>query len=123
MALYTSYFANWRNFPEGAKIIGITQYPPPGWTTSKQNWKGLAPSIELLSQYKNKQINETKFKSQYLNELETKYGNKKQDMINYFRDLSQEKDIVLCCYEKKGDFCHRHILREWLQNDIEINEL
>ncbi len=46
--VYTSYFANWRNFPEGAKVIGITQHPPKGWNTTKQNWVGLAPSPELL---------------------------------------------------------------------------
>lgn len=121
--IYTSYFSNWRNFPEGAKVVGITQYPPKGWDTTKQNWTGLAPSPELLQQFKNHQINEAVFKFQYLEELEKKYGNKKQDIVNYLKHISQEHDLVLCCYEKKGDFCHRHILREWLEDSIEIAEL
>jgi len=33
------------------------------------------------------------------------------------------KDIVLCCYEKTGEFCHRHVLAELLKNYFEVEEL
>ena len=45
-------------------------------------------------------------------------------------DLTPEELIaifdkrILLCYEKSSDFCHRHILREWLiGKSILINEL
>ena len=28
--------------------------------------------------------------------------------------LSEGKDAVLICYEKPDEFCHRHLLAEWL---------
>ena len=38
--------------------------------------------------------------------------------------LSGGKDDALCCYEKPGDFCHRHILAKWITENtgIEITE-
>ena len=38
--------------------------------------------------------------------------------------LSGGKDVALCCYEKPGDFCHRHILAKWITENtgIEITE-
>lgn len=89
----------------------------------QQNWKGLAPSAKLLQQYKDKQINEANFKTTYLNELENKYGERKQDMVNYLKDISQEQDVILCCYEKTGNFCHRYILADWLRPELNIIEL
>ena len=33
-------------------------------------------------------------------------------------------DAILCCYEKSGEFCHRHMAAAWLQDElgIEISE-
>lgn len=33
--------------------------------------------------------------------------------------VAKDRDIVLCCYEKPDEFCHRHILAEWLGKDVE----
>jgi len=33
------------------------------------------------------------------------------------------KDIALICYEKPSDFCHRHLVAEWLkQNGFQCEE-
>ena len=65
--IYTSYFGNKNNFPEGACVIGITKFPPSGL---QENWDALAPSSELLMQYKNKEIDEFVFKVKFLEQLE-----------------------------------------------------
>lgn len=31
---------------------------------------------------------------------------------------SFDKDVVLLCYEKPGDFCHRHIVADWLEENL-----
>ena len=34
-----------------------------------------------------------------------------------------ENDIALICYEKPSDFCHRHLVAEWLnQNGFKCEE-
>ena len=39
------------------------------------------------------------------------------DARSFIQDLeraSRGRDVALCCFEKPGDFCHRHILAKWL---------
>lgn len=45
-------------------------------------------------------------------------------VIEQIKSLSGGQDAALCCYEKPGDFCHRHILAKWLTENtgIEITE-
>lgn len=39
--------------------------------------------------------------------------------------LSKGKDVVLLCHEKQGDFCHRRLVAQWLERElnIEVKEL
>lgn len=32
-------------------------------------------------------------------------------------ELSNGSDIALICYEKSEDFCHRHLVVDWLNNN------
>ena len=120
--IYTSYFANWHNFPKDSIIISITRYPPKGWKNLEL--QSLAPSATLLQDWKNGSIDEYIFKQRYIMQLE-KDSNLRPRAIALLKGLIQEhnKDIVLCCYEKSDDFCHRHILAEWLAPEVQINEL
>ena len=115
MAIYTSYFGNYRNFPKEAIVIGVTRKPLKG----VKNWLILAPSEKIFSEFKTGKITEHAYKNQYL-----KYLNSlnKEEIINILKEAEQKyNNVILCCYEKKQDFCHRHILAEWL--DINIKEL
>lgn len=114
--IYTSYFGNKNNFPENAYVIGITKFPPFGL---QENWDVLAPSSELLMQYKNKEIDKFIFKVKFLEQLEYVDKNYIIELLKFTE--SHWGNVVLCCYEKKEDFCHRHIIAEWL--DIGIEEL
>ena len=117
MAIYTSYFANWRKFPEGAYTLGVTRHPPKG----VDNWVFVSPSDELLRDYKAGRISEHIYSRRYMKELS--YQNR-EGTIAFLRDLEHKYgNVVLCCYEKKGDFCHRQLLAEWLKPELEINEL
>ena len=43
-----------------------------------------------------------------------------QDVYNKLYELSVGKDCVLLCYEKSDDFCHRHIVAKWLEDNLGI---
>ena len=60
MKIYTSYFANWRNIPGEAVAIGVTRFKPSYWQGA--NLESLAPSEELLREYRNRNIDEFMFK-------------------------------------------------------------
>ena len=40
-----------------------------------------------------------------------------QEILGEILNLS-EGDIALVCYEKPGDFCHRHLVASWLPYEI-----
>lgn len=39
-------------------------------------------------------------------------------------EISQGRDVALLCYEKPTDFCHRHLLAEWIEKEtgVEVKE-
>lgn len=67
MKIYTSYFGNWRNFPKNSLAVAITRFPPKSWQNLVLEF--LAPSADLLMDYKNHHIDEFMFKVRYLDEL------------------------------------------------------
>ena len=115
MKIYTSYFGNRRNFGDLVPI-SIALYPPAGYLGKEL--KALAPTGKIL-RYKDNE------------EIYTELFNKKMEdfsaekVFKYIEDISGGKDVVLLCYEKPPEFCHRHLVAEWLEKElgIEVKEL
>lgn len=42
------------------------------------------------------------------------------EVVEQIKSLSEGKDVALCCYEKPSDFCHRHMLAEWITQNTSI---
>ena len=79
----------------------------------------LAPQEDLLWKFKNKQIDEFVFEVKYRKQLESLDKKIWVDALTKLDEIYN--NVVLCCYEKKDDFCHRHILADWL--NINIKEI
>ena len=47
-----------------------------------------------------------------------------EDVVKTIEFLSGGKDAALLCYEKPGDFCHRHLLSQWMteQSGLVVEE-
>lgn len=107
--IYTSsYFSLPKNF-KGVKIqISNTK---PNWFEVDYVLKPLFPTWDMINSVK--QTNETeKFKKEYLAMI-SKYDPKA--LRRYLESLGE--DVVLLCWETKN-FCHRHILAEYLGKDV-----
>ena len=111
----TSYFANRKNFPDGV-ICGVCRYPPQGLEI---NFDQLAPSADLLKRLKDKEIDEFVFEYEYKKYLNSLSKKNWRYLLQTMERL--HNNVILCCYEKTGDFCHRHILADWL--DLNIKEI
>lgn len=112
--ILTSYFSNWRKFPENTKIISVSRFPPK-WAKFDEQLNELAPSSNLLMRYKNNEINEEDYEREYLIQL---------SQLNVFDIAAKIQGSVLLCFEKSGEFCHRNLIRKWLkENGIESEEL
>ena len=116
---YTSYFSNYRKFPENAKLFSIAQYTPKTKTPIEPLIE-LAPSKQLLHAMKDGLISEEQFTQEYVKQL-----NKLCKLPNLLSYCSQYDIVVFLCYEKPSDFCHRHILADYLKThyNIELQEI
>lgn len=120
--IWTSYFGQMKNFPKDFVPIGIC-----GGLPNYYNglwYKSLAPRLNFFLEWKKNKDNN--YYIDNFNELVLK--NKNADkVINDLITLANNADnIVLLCYEKPTDFCHRHLVADWINKNntlgIEIKE-
>ena len=110
--IYTSYFAKLRKIPSNIISIAICAKSP-DWYKGLE-YKKLAPKYDFFMKWKKNHDNNYYIKcfyEQVLSNLDPK------DLVAYLYQLSDGKDIVLICYEKPGDFCHRHLVADWLNKN------
>lgn len=121
--IYTSYFAKLRSLPENIVPVSICGKTP-DWYTGLQ-YKKLAPKYDFFMEWKQNHDNDYYikcFQEQVLNKL---------NATDVILDLSRlcegfnvgEDNIALICYEKPTDFCHRHLVADWLnRNGVRCEE-
>ena len=116
MKLYTSYFANAKALAKAnIMVIGIALYPP-RWYNGP-SLKEVAPTYSILKMTHSDEEYTRRYRTEILARMNI------QDFLNQVRQLSNGRDVALCCYEKPGEFCHRNLLAEHLRaNGVEIEE-
>lgn len=129
MILYTTYFAQLRNLPENIIPISICSKAP-DWYKGLQ-YKKLAPKYDFFMEWKKNHDNDYYikcFNEQVLsNFIPSQVYEELCDIAQDFVESLPEEDIrkqlhkmgdpyyvALICYEKPEDFCHRHLVADWL---------
>ena len=82
----------------------------PDWYIGRQ-MKKFAPRLWFYEKYKNKVITASDYVIFYRNEVLSRFSMK--DVFEEFKGVAQAfkaSGIVLLCYEKPEEFCHRHLL-------------
>ena len=110
MEIYTSYFGNVRKLNEAGVIpigisLGRNKY------VQCQYLSYLAPRRYMLDD----KWSDEEYIKMYREDVLSKVS---IDVLREdIRRLSENctKDVALLCYEKPGDFCHRHIFAEWMK--------
>lgn len=114
--VYTSYFGNMRNLPKDRTcFIAISQTVPKGIKVN-EHWKELAPSYDILNEYKaagDIELFTKRYNAEVLN-ISTK-----EKMYFYTKallDLATKypNGVFLLCYEKPSEFCHRHLFARYI---------
>lgn len=111
MKLYTSNYA--RNGKHmNAVAISIR---PPHWYKGK-SYLALAPTWDIVLGVKNKTITQDEYTEAY-NKILSKLN--PQAVANELGD-----GAIMLCYESPNDFCHRHLVSEWMRKaGIDVREL
>ena len=130
--IYTSYFAKLKSLPDNIVPVSICGKAP-DWYKGLQ-YKKLAPKYDFFMKWKENHDNDYYikcFNEQVLNKLNAEQVVKELDnlllnktlALDYDGDLKEVPRIALICYEKPSDFCHRHLVADWLnKNGVECKE-
>lgn len=109
--IYTSYFAKINKLPDTIVPVSISAKTPSGYKGLQ--YKQLAPKYDFFMQWKQTHDNDYYikcFNEQVLSPLTAEQVLKEISAL--VGDLN--KEVCLVCYEKPEDFCHRHLVAEWL---------
>lgn len=101
--IYTSYFAGYR----GTKGVAVCLYKPQWW--KGEQFLDLAPTERILKWW-NESPKDEKTKRIY----RKLYCRDVLEHLNVHDVARALEGKVLLCYEKPDEFCHRHIIAEWL---------
>jgi uncharacterized protein YeaO (DUF488 family) len=119
--IYTSYFGNHRNFPVGCFTISVARFLSSNIKVDLEATV-IAPSSTTLFRYKHKEITQEQYKKIYLKQLSDDRGQLKVFIKNIL-EISEDRDVLLLCYERDGDFCHRHTLRKVINKVLKRSNL
>lgn len=78
----------------------------------------------MVKPLKEGKISEKVYTKRYLDQLDSN----KEEILKIVRCFDstrfQGRATIMLCYCKRGNFCHRNILRQWLnENGVECQEL
>lgn len=110
MKIYTDYYGNYKHWPQDAVPISVSRFPPIGY--KGKECKVVAPEEWLLEAMKTGNVSQEFYTKAYIKQLDALGG--PRIILGLLERISEGKDIILLCYEKDGDFCHRHILKNYL---------
>lgn len=114
--IYTGYFARLNFY----KSIGLTPISicgmAPKWYEGVE-YRKFAPKLATFKLWKSGIITNEDYVIRYKNEVLSSLV--VEDVYRFLKSFNQ--DIILLCYEKSTDFCHRHIVSEWIRNELGLN--
>lgn len=113
MNIYTGYYAQMKKYKAAGLVPVSIAYLTPVWYEGETCFE-LAPSRKLLKGYKAGEVTQEEYAKQYKDFLKTVNWGEVIEKLFTISDRHDGRDLVLCCYEKPSDFCHRHLLAEYL---------
>lgn len=115
--LYLTYAANFKNLTSKQKqntlliARGLKEKSFPG----AKKEINLAPSKELLEDYKSNLITFSEFKERFSEQMESMTTFK--ELRKLYVRIKNGENIILCCYEKDNKICHRRLIAEYLEKN------
>ena len=112
MLIYTTYFAKLNKLPKDVVPIAICGKVPEWYIGFR--YKPLAPKYTFFMEWKKNRDNNyyiEHFNKEVLDKLDA------NEVVNDLLRLSNGRMFALVCYEKPAEFCHRHLVADWLINN------
>ena len=107
--IFTSYFGNLKNLPKDIVPIAICGKIP-DWYDGLC-YRDLAPKYKFFMEWKKNHDNNyyiEHYNEEVLDNLCSHF------VVGDLYDMAEGKNFALICYEKPDEFCHRHLVADWL---------
>lgn len=122
----TSYFSCRLIDRRKMLLVQISNSVPKGFVPDSGFPEAIPDWRSIVAPYKDGNISEEEYTIRYVKLLEGRRPSIDR-AVRRLETMSalQKKTPVLLCYEKPGDFCHRHILAKWLRKNygVKVEEL
>lgn len=113
MEIYTSYFGNLRYLRKACIMpIGIARWKPRFY--DGVSMFSVAPTRYMLSDA----CSQEEYLKLYDEILRSRGA---QNILNEIESIAKGSNVALLCYEKPSDFCHRHLLADFLNKELGLN--
>ncbi len=115
MQIYTSNFNSIPLLKDKLVPIAICLEIPPDYTGKWLHEP--APTYDILHQYQeghDTELYTRRFTAEILAHLDP------ADIYTKINELAEGKDCALLCYEEKDEFCHRHLVADWLNHHLNL---
>lgn len=117
MILHTSYFAKVKHLRQMGftNLVCVAGYAPKFFfdVDGARFMPDLAPRKDWFWEWKNKHLSNDWYIEKYNETVLSKLNPNK-----VIEDLGD--NAVMLCYEKPGDFCHRHLIADWISKNTGI---
>lgn len=114
MEIRSGYFSRVNAYKElGYLPVSVSRSVPKGY--KELSWGAVAPSWALLNNFKLGNISWEEYSSEYLEGLKTVSG--VVEKLQSYIDIAEENGnlgIILLCWEKSDQNCHRRLLANYL---------
>lgn len=109
--MYTSYFGNKKQWSKYKNVVAIS-FSTPHYFTGR-TYHALAPTMSLVQALKKRKITKQKYIQIYESEVL-----RNLDPQQVFNELKE--DAVLLCWDTPNKFCHRFLVKDWLERKLSI---
>ena len=117
--MYTGYFAKLKYYQEqGLTPISICGKAPE-WYNGLQ-YKKLAPKWSFFNEWKSgSHKGDNNYYIEHFNEevLDNLNSSEIEKELKRLAKRRTSEKIILICYEKPDDFCHRHLVSDWFNKN------
>ncbi len=119
----TSFFANRKLVDmKGVTLFSASLYTPHWFKLPNIHLNSrfkVAPTKYLLDGYKDGSIDQEEYASEYIYGILAKVD--RQELLRFLDQIAGDTDKILLCWEYPDKFCHRHILRDFLGGEVELD--
>jgi len=113
--LFTSYYAG----PKKGLQVSVSRREPKGYIIS-HSLKELAPHGWMLAPH----VKQFEYEKEYVKILAKTTPEAVLTKVADWCNFTGQKEVTFLCWEKPGDFCHRHLIAAWLMDaGYEVNEI